>query len=108
MEKKYYRGIQEIFKNEIENPSDEFVKFFARQMQMTAKIIDEFRMHIKKSFKEIINDIAYEKITNIKNNLQNINDDENVEQVDESKEIVTTTARILYRKVDTCKFWSRA
>ncbi|EPO1979753.1 type I restriction endonuclease [Campylobacter upsaliensis] len=93
MEKKYYRGIQEIFKNEIENPSDEFVKFFARQMtekQMTAKIIDEFRTHIKKSFKEIINDIAYEKITNIKNNLQNINDDENVEQVDESKEIITT------------------
>lgn len=74
MEKKYYRGIQEIFKNEIENPSDEFVKFFARQMQMTAKIIEEFRMHIKKSFKEII----------------------------------TTTVRILYRKVDTCKFWSRA
>lgn len=66
MEKKYYRGIQEIFKNEIENPSDEFVKFFARQMQMTAKIIEEFRMHIKKSFKEIIKDIAYEKITNIK------------------------------------------
>lgn len=40
-------------------------------------------LEIKKSFKEIINDLAYEKITSIKNNLQSINDDEN-------KDIVTT------------------
>ncbi|MCR2039662.1 type I restriction endonuclease [Campylobacter helveticus] len=93
MEKKYCRGIQEIFKNEIENPSDEFVSFFAKQMtekRMTSGILDEFRVYIKKSFKEIVNDIAYEKITSIKNNLQNLNDDEDNEQTDENKEIITT------------------
>lgn len=93
MEKKHYRGIQEIFKNEIENPSDEFTSFFAKQMterRMTSAVLDEFRNYIKKSFKEIINDLAYEKITNIKNNLQSINDDEDEEQIDESKDIVTT------------------
>lgn len=92
MEKKYYRNIQDIFKNEIENPSDEFTSFFAKQMtekRMTSAVLDEFKNHIKKSFKELINDLAYEKITNIKNNLQGINDDEEDEQ-DESKDIVTT------------------
>lgn len=85
--------MQEIFKNEIENPSDEFTSFFAKQMterRMTSAVLDEFRNYIKKSFKEIINDLAYEKITNIKNNLQSINDDEDEEQIDESKDIVTT------------------
>ncbi|EMZ9978557.1 type I restriction enzyme HsdR N-terminal domain-containing protein [Campylobacter jejuni] len=93
MEKKYYRSIQEIFKSEIENPSDEFTSFFAKQMtekRMTSAVLEEFKNYIKKSFKEIINDLAYEKITSIKNNLQNINDDENDEQIDESKDIVTT------------------
>lgn len=91
MEKKYYRNIQDIFKNEIENPSDEFTTFFAKQLtdkRMTSAVLEEFKNHIKKSFKELINDIAYDKITSIKNNLQNINDDE--ENIEESKEIVTT------------------
>lgn len=93
MEKKYYRAIQDIFKNEIENPSDEFTSFFAKQMtekRMTSAVLEEFKNYIKKSFKEIINDLAYEKITNIKNNLQSINNDEDDEQIDEGKDIVTT------------------
>ncbi|MBF7043596.1 type I restriction endonuclease [Campylobacter volucris] len=91
--KKYYRGIQEIFKNEIENPSDDFVSFFAKQLtdkRMTSAVIDEFREHIKKSFKELINDIAYEKITSIKNNLQSLNDDEENDEENSDKEIITT------------------
>ncbi|TEY03613.1 type I restriction endonuclease [Campylobacter sp. US33a] len=94
MEKKYYRNIQEIFKNEIENPSDEFTSFFAKQMtekRMTSAVLDEFKSHIKKSFKELINDLAYEKITSIKNNLQGINDDEEDEEsYNDEKEIITT------------------
>ncbi len=93
MEKKCYRNIQEIFKSEIENPSDEFTSFFAKQItnkRMTNAVLEEFKTHIKKSFKEIINDLAYDKITNIKNNLQSINDDENEEYIDDSKEIITT------------------
>lgn len=70
---------------------------------MTSAVLDEFRNYIKKSFKEIIN-LAYEKITSIKNNLQSINDDENEEQIDENKDIVTTEEELqgLYSKVDTC------
>ncbi|MBZ7965682.1 type I restriction endonuclease [Campylobacter molothri] len=93
IEKKYYRNIQDIFKNEIENPSDEFTSFFAKQItekRMTNAVLEEFRNYIKKSFKEIINDLAYDKITNIKNNLQAVNDDEDEKEIDSNKEIVTT------------------
>lgn len=92
-EKKYYRSIQEIFKIEVNNPSDEFVVFFAKQLtnrRMTNAIVEEFRAYIKKSFKEIINDLAYEKISSIKNNLQNLNDDE-VDSKDESDDEIITT-----------------
>lgn len=107
MEKKYYRSIQEIFKSEIENPSDEFTSFFAKQMtekRMTSAVLEEFKNYIKKSFKEIINDLAYEKITSIKNNLQNINDDENDEQIDEKRYCHNRRriTRFLYSKINSC------
>ncbi|MBX1885537.1 type I restriction endonuclease [Campylobacter peloridis] len=91
--KKYYKSIQDIFRNEIENPSDEFVIFFAKQLtdkRMTSAVIEDFREHIKRSFKELINDLAYDKITNIKNNLQSINDDEEEIEENSDKEIITT------------------
>ena len=81
-EKKYYRSIQEIFKIEVNNPSDEFVVFFAKQLtnrRMTNAIVEEFRAYL-----------AYEKISSIKNNLQNLNDDE-VDSKDESDDEIITT-----------------
>ncbi|MCL9819443.1 hypothetical protein [Helicobacter colisuis] len=57
---------------------------------MTTAVLEEFKGYISKSFKEIINDLAYEKITSIKNNLQSINDDEQEVQEEEAKEIITT------------------
>lgn len=69
---------------------------------MTSAVIDEFREHIKKSFKELINDIAYEKITSIKNNLQSLNDDEENDEENSDKEIITTEEELqgfLYYKV---------
>lgn len=63
--KKYYREIQSIFSAEIENPSDEFVIFFAKKItnkRMTTQTIEEFRGHIKKSFADVLTDLANEKI----------------------------------------------
>ena len=57
---------------------------------MTTAVLEEFKGYISKSFKEIINDLAYEKNTSIKNNLQSINDDEQEVQEEEAKEIITT------------------
>ena len=77
--KRYHREIQDIFKNEIENPSDDFVKVFARKLtdkSMTTQVIEEFRGHIKKSFNEILNDLANDKILAMQSNLQSTDDNE--------------------------------
>ncbi|MCL9822495.1 hypothetical protein NCR94_02965 [Helicobacter sp. 16470-15] len=55
IKKEYYRGIQEIFKSEIEDPSNEFTSFFAKQLtekRMTTTVLEEFKGYISKSFKE--------------------------------------------------------
>lgn len=95
--KKYYKEIQAIFKNEIENPSDEFVTFFAKRItdkRMTASIIEEFRTYVKKSFSEVLNDIANDKIQAIQSTLSvpqqaEISQEETIAVADE-KQIDTT------------------
>ncbi|WP_066387011.1 type I restriction endonuclease [Helicobacter himalayensis] len=87
-EKKYHREIQEIFKQEINKPSDEFVTFFARRLtkqKMISSTIEKFRKHIKKSLEEFISDTAYEKNVNIKNNLQNPNNNKENGEIKDKK-----------------------
>jgi predicted type IV restriction endonuclease len=92
--KKYHREIQAIFKTEIESPSDEFVKFFARKLtdkMMTAPIIDEFRGYIKKSFAEVLHDMASDKINALQTNLQiDLPLDDEVVQQEDKNQIITT------------------
>lgn len=92
--KKFHREIQSEFKKEVENPSDEFVKLFARKLtdkMMTATIVDEFRGYIKKSFAEVLHDIASDKINALQSNLQI---DINMEEdpiAEEKNQVITTT-----------------
>lgn len=71
----YRQQIKEIFNKEIENPSDEFIKFFAKQIVgrdgriITQNIKDDFKEHIKRTFRNIINDMASDKIAEIKNEI---------------------------------------
>lgn len=92
--RKYYRAIQDIFKKEIETPSDDFVKFFARQITtktMTSGVVEEFRSHIRKSFAEVINDLATEKINAIKSTLNESKiENESIEEVETKSQIETT------------------
>lgn len=92
--KKYHKEIQSIFKNEIENPTDEFVTFFAKKItdkRMTAPIIEEFRAYIKKSFSDVLNDIANDKIQAIQSTLSVPRSEEKEEDITiEEKQIVTT------------------
>jgi predicted type IV restriction endonuclease len=60
---KYSTAFKQIFENEINNPSEEFVKHFARQIyngRLTEKVVEQFTEIIKKSinqsFKEVVND----------------------------------------------------
>jgi len=70
--RKYVDGIKEIFEEEITNPSTEFIKVFATRLtnaRLTKPVLDEFSEHITSSFKEIITDLANQKINAIKNEL---------------------------------------
>ncbi len=71
--KKYTTGIKSVIKDEMQNPSDEFVKFFISQItnkRATQGLIEEFKEYVRSSLSEIINDIANEKINSIKHELQ--------------------------------------
>lgn len=67
--KKYTTGIKSVFREEIENPSEDFVKFFISKItskRATQGLIQEFKDYIRTSLKEIVFDMANEKINSIK------------------------------------------
>lgn len=93
-DQKYHSEIRAIFKREIENPSDEFVKFFGKKITdrvMTANVVDEFRLHIKKAFSNMVDDLANEKINSIQAKIkQNQLDTNSTEKEEQEDGIVTT------------------
>lgn len=83
-QRKYVFEIKSIFKKEIDEPSDEFTRFFASKTlsakRITQSALDDFRLILKNSFSEIINDLAAEQINSIKESLsanqKKVQDDE--------------------------------
>jgi len=92
---KYVSAIKDIFKNEVKNPSDEFVKLFASQIiskPLRQNIVDEFKVYVKQSFSEIITDLVSQKINSLNDKLNQedeIQPTENIPQKDDNG-IVTT------------------
>jgi len=96
--KKYINGIKEIFKKEVNNPSDEMAKFFGSKLTnkpMRQKVIDEFKTYIKQAFSEIVNDLVNDRINSIKTKLAEENNDTgNEDTEDDNNGIVTTDEEI--------------
>lgn len=94
--KKYINGIKNILKEEINNPSDEFVRVFASKLtnkSLRQQVIDEFRGYVKQAFSETINDLVSGKINALKEKLNNENYEEpNMETEKKQKDngIITT------------------
>jgi hypothetical protein len=77
-ELKYTTEIKDIFSRELQLPSYEFVKFFAKQVyttgQITQKVIEMFTPLVKKSMSNVIGDIISDRLnTAIKNDEQEDN-----------------------------------
>lgn len=88
--KKYIREIQEIFKKEIVEPSEDFVKFFASKIlerKLTRNVIEEFSGYVKAAFSDLINELAAEKINALKETLKVQIEDEDKK---ETADIITT------------------
>lgn len=97
---KYITQIKNIFKQEALEPSDEISRFFAQQMtdkRLTQTILDEYKLHIKTAFSDMVNDMAQDKINSLKSKLSiEINEDEDDENEIQDKDdgIVTTEDEI--------------
>ena len=69
----YHSKIKEILKNQIENPDDKFVEFFARQITdkpMRQNVLDEFREYVKKTLENIIADEVRERLNKMQEQVQ--------------------------------------
>ena len=64
-ELKYVNEIRSIISKDLVEPSDDFVKYFAKtvyQSVVTAKVLEQFRVLVKRSFSNHVNDIISERL----------------------------------------------
>jgi hypothetical protein len=63
-ELKYMKGLKDIITSEIENPSDQLVRLFAKQVyegMVTSKVLEQFTDLTRRSFKQVINDMITDR-----------------------------------------------
>lgn len=91
--KKYVNSIKNIFKQEVKDPSDDFIRLFASRLTdkpLRQNVLEEFKAYVKIAFNEIATDLAQDKINSLKAKLTvEINNNEG-EQDNENNGIVTT------------------
>ncbi|SEM40680.1 hypothetical protein SAMN04488505_104304 [Chitinophaga rupis] len=88
-ELKYMNELKTLISVEFQNPSEGFVKLFAKQIyrgMLTSKLVDQFSALTKKSIQQYINDLITERLTSA---LKKEND---AEQPDAEKELAVTKA----------------
>lgn len=65
-ELKYLGEIRTIIQREIQEPSDDFTRYFARLVypsMVTQKVLDQFKDFVRKSYAQYINDLINERLT---------------------------------------------
>ena len=81
-ELKYTSEIKEIFNKEIQSPTSDFVRFFAKQIyttgQITQKVVEMFTPLVKKSMSIVINDIIAERLNTAMKNDEQVEDTTNL------------------------------
>lgn len=63
-ELKYMKGLKDIIISEMDNPSDQLVRMFAKQVyegMITSKVLEQFSDLTKRSFKQVVNDMITER-----------------------------------------------
>ncbi|WP_217606895.1 type I restriction endonuclease [Chitinophaga sp. GbtcB8] len=88
-ELKYMNELKTLINAEFQNPSEGFIKLFAKQIyrgMLTSKLVEQFGALIKKSIQQYINDLITERL---KSALKKEND---AGQSDAEKELATTKA----------------
>lgn len=100
-ELKYTSLIKEYLNNELQSPSDDFVRFIINGLYQgvkTQNVIDEFRPIVKKSFTQFVTYFMNEKFkTLLENNEKELDDNDNseIENEEPKTKIVTTTEELV-------------
>jgi hypothetical protein len=84
--KKYVSAIKSIFKDEVKEPSEEFIRIFASRLTdkpLRQNVLEEFKAYVKTAFSEIVMDMAQDKINSLKNKLT-----VEIDQNQEEKEVI--------------------
>lgn len=87
-ELKISNELKHLIHNEINDPSNEFVKFFTKQIysgMITAKVLEQFTNLTKKSFNNYVNDLITDRL---KNALTKENNKENSVELIENEELL--------------------
>lgn len=89
-ELKYSNLIKEVLKQELNEPSDEFVRFLLCSIyegQKNQRIINKFKPIVKKSFNTFINELMNQKISTA---LKNDNEADKISEIIPEEKVVTT------------------
>lgn len=95
---KYTREIMNILQNELENPSDEFVKFFARQVYgrpIMKNVLEKFRSIVKEARTQFINEKINERLKMAMSDHKPVAEDADLDSTpEEDNGIITTVEEI--------------
>ncbi|WP_319592059.1 type I restriction endonuclease [uncultured Draconibacterium sp.] len=95
---KYSTAFKQLFQQELNEPSEEFVKFFAKQIytgRLTEKVLEQFNDIVKKSLQQSLKDIVSDRLTSaLKKEEDTAVQSEPEESEEEESKIVTTEEEI--------------
>lgn len=101
-ELKYMNELKQLINNEFNNPSPDFVNYFAKQVygrtrKITTKITEQFTNLLKRSFQQYISDLITEKLKSALNQEDKLS----VEQESTTKNIEQNQSEEKENKIDT-------
>lgn len=94
---KYFNELTILATGEMQNPTDEFVRYFTKQVYpspVTAKVLEQFTPLVKRVFTQIVNDQISERLKSALKKETESEDKANATQVEPESLIVTTQDEI--------------
>jgi len=113
---KYSIAIKEILKQEFAEPSEEFVKFFTKQIYsgkvITKKVLDQFTEIVQKSINQSFKDIVNERLQSALTKDESVKEEEpqeksNIETTEEETEGFYIIRSIVRTKIDVKRIIAR-
>jgi hypothetical protein len=90
---KYAKEIKKEINDELENPSNEFVKLFANKVyagRLTEKVMEEFKVLVQKAFNQFINEKINDRLNAALNKETIKQQEEKTETAEETSKVITS------------------